>query len=126
MKLRDAMYWVRFTAVTLVSAAVTVLLLNVAAFASEVSPDNLKFAAGVVKAPAYETPATTYIVANPTSIYSDHYFFNTKTTGELKRGEKIDVLAKVKDWDWVLVGKNGTGVGYVAISMLSPSDKYIP
>ena len=127
MKLRDIVYWLRFGAVTIISAAATVVFLNVAAaFAADVSPDSLKFAPGVVKAPAYETPATSYIVANPTSVYSDHSFFETKTTGELKRGEKVEALAKVKDWDWVLVGKNGTGIGYVATSMLAPADKYIP
>jgi hypothetical protein len=46
--------------------------------------------------------------------------------GELKRGEHIDVLAKVKGWEWVVVGKNGTGIGYVSVSMLSPADKYVP
>ena len=127
MKLRDIVYWLRFGAVTMISAAATVAFLNVAAaFAAEVSADSLKLAPGVVKAPAYEAPTTSYIVANPTSIYSDHSFFETKTTGELKRGEKVEALAKVKGWDWLLVGKNGTGIGYVAISMLSPADKYIP
>ena len=101
--------------------------ISAGAFAVDVSVDSLKLGPGVVKATeGYETPPTTYIVANPTSVFNDHYFYNTKVTGELKRGEHVDALAKVKGWDWVLVGKNGTGIGYVAISMLSPSDKYIP
>ena len=120
-------YWIRFGAVTVVSAAATAALLNIAAaFAADISADNLKLAPGVTKAPGYETADTQYIVANPTSIYSDHSFFGTKVTGELKRGEHVDALAKVKGWDWVLVGKGGTGVGYVSTSMLSPADKYIP
>ena len=120
-------YWIRFGAVTIVSAAATAALLNIAAaFAADISADSLKLAPGVTKAPGYETPDTPYIVANPTSIYSDHSFFGTKVTGELKRGEHVDALAKVKGWDWVLVGKGGTGIGYVSTSMLSPADKYIP
>ena len=120
-------YWVRFGAVTVVSAAITVAVLNIAAaFAADISADSLKLAAGVVKAPGYETPDAQYIVANPTSIYSDHSFFGTKVTGELKRGDRVEALAKVKGWDWILVGKGGTGIGYVATSMLSPADKYIP
>jgi len=120
-------YWVRFGAVTVVSAAITVAVLNIAAaFAADISADSLKLAAGVAKAPGYETPDTQYIVANPTSIYSDHSFFGTKVTGELKRGDRVEALAKVKGWDWILVGKGGTGIGYVATSMLSPADKYIP
>lgn len=127
MKLRNLVRWVRFGAVTAVSALATATLLNIAAaFAADVPADSLKFGPGVVKAPGYETPATTYIVANPTSVYSDHSFYGTNVTGELKRGERVDILAKVKGWDWVLVGKDGTGIGYVSISMLSPADKYVP
>jgi len=127
MNLRSISYWIWFGAVTIVSAAVTATLLNIAAaFAADLSADSLKLAAGVTKAPGYESPDTQYIVANPTSIYNDHFFFGTKVTGELKRGEHVDALAKVKGWDWILVGKGGTGIGYVATSMLSPADKYIP
>jgi len=127
MKLPSIAYWLRFGAVTMISAALTVVLLTLAAaFAADVSPASLKLAPGVVKAPAYEAPVTSYIVANPTSVYSDHYFVDTKVTGELKRGERVEALAKVKNWDWLLVGKSGTGIGYVSISMLSPADKYVP
>jgi hypothetical protein len=65
-------------------------------------------------------------VANGTSVYSDHGFHSMPVGAELKRGERVDVLAKVKGWEWVLVGKDGTGIGYVSISMLSPEDKYVP
>jgi hypothetical protein len=124
---RNIPYWMQFGAVTAITAAVTATFLNIAAaFAADISSDTLKFGPGVVKAPGYETPATTYIVANPTSVYSDHSFYGTNVTGELKRGEHVDVLAKVKGWDWVLVGKDGAGIGYVSISMLSPADKYVP
>ena len=96
-------------------------------WAADIPADSVKLAPGVVKAmEGYEMSPASYVDANPTDIYSDHYFYNSKVTGSLKRGDKVDVLAKVKGWDWVLVGRNGTGIGYVAISMLSPSDKYIP
>lgn len=109
------------------TGAIIAAAISAGAFAADISADSLKLAPGVVKAAeGYETPPTTYIVANPTSVFSDHYFYNTKVTGDLKRGDRVDALAKVKGWDWVLVGRNGTGIGYVAISMLSPSDKYIP
>ena len=124
---RDFRYWIQFGTVTAITATVAAPLLNIAAaFAADISTDNLKFAPNVVKAPGYETLATPYIVANGTNIYTDHSFTGTQVTGELKRGDHVDVLAKVKGWDWVLVGKNGTGIGYVSISMLSPVDKYIP
>ena len=127
MMLRDTIHWLRFAAVAVGTAAITVALITVgAARASDVSPSTLKFAPGVVQAPAYETPPASYIVANPTSVYSDHSFCGTMVTGELKRGDHVDALAKVKGYDWVLVGKDGTGIGHVSISLLSPADKYIP
>ena len=94
--------------------------------AADIAPDSLKLAPGVAKAAGYEAPATTYIVANSTNIYSGHTFVETKVTGEIKRGDRVEVLAKVKGWEWALIGKDGTGVGYVSISMLSPADKYVP
>jgi hypothetical protein len=121
MSVRDLCSLARLAAVTIAT-----IFGSPAAFAADISPDSLKFAAGVMKAPAYETPATNYIVANSTNVYSDRWFYDTKVMGELKRGEPVDVLAKVKGWEWVLVGKDGTGIGYVPISMLSPADKYVP
>ena len=125
MKTQDILHHVRVGGVTTVVGAAAVVLLNSAiVLASDVSPDSLKLAPGVVKEAGYETPATNYIVANGTAIYSDHSFYGSKVMGELKRGDHVDVLAKVKGYDWVLVAKNGTGIGYVSISMLSPADKF--
>ena len=96
------------------------------AMGAEIPTDSLKIAAGVVRAPGYETPpAKGYIVANSTNIFSDHAVYGTDVTGQLKLGEKVEALAKVKGWDRILVGKEGTGVGYVPISMLAPEDKYV-
>jgi hypothetical protein len=110
------------TAVALTAA----LALVAAARAADIAPEGLKLAPGIAKAVGYEAPATIYIVANSTNIYSGHTFVDTKVTGELKRGDRVEVLAKVKGWEWALVGKDGTGIGYVSISMLSPADKYVP
>jgi hypothetical protein len=88
--------------------------------------DSPKIAAGVVKAPGYETlPSKSYIVANSTNIFTNHAVDGTDVTGQLKLGEKVEALAKVRGWIWILVGKEGTGIGYVPISMLAPEDKYV-
>ena len=105
---------------------VAALLTSAAAVAGDISADTLKLAPGVAKATGYETPPTTYIVANSTNVYSGPSLVDTKVTGQLKRGDHVEVLAKVKGWEWALVGKDGTGIGYVTISMLSPADKYVP
>jgi len=84
------------------------------ATAAEISPESLKLAPGVVSAPAaYEPVTESYIVANPTNIYNDLSFYGSKVTGELARGERVNALAKVKGWEWLLVGKDGIGIGYV-------------
>jgi hypothetical protein len=124
---RDVLNWARLRAPAALFAALAVMAPGVVpARAADIAADGLKFAADVVKAPAYESPPATYIVANASSIFSDHSFTGTKVMGELKRGDRVEALAKVKGWDWILVGKDGTGIGYVAISMLSPADKYVP
>jgi uncharacterized protein YgiM (DUF1202 family) len=121
-------FLIRSAAIKMAFGAMTfALFANSSASAADIPVDSLKLAPGVVKSPAYETPpAPSYIVANGTNIFSDHAFYGTNVTGELKRGEKPEVLAKVKGWEWVLIGKQGTGIGYVATSMLSPADKYVP
>jgi uncharacterized protein YgiM (DUF1202 family) len=125
MNKRDLSFRARFGTVIGISAAIA--LFNSVAAAADISADSLKLAPAVMKAAeGYETPTTTYIVANSTNVYSSHSLYDTKVTGELKRGDHVDVLAKVKGWEWVLVGKDGTGIGYVSISMLSPADKYVP
>jgi len=125
MNKRDFFVPARLGTVIGISAAIA--LSNSVVAAADISLDSLKLAPGVTKAAeGYETPPTTYIVANGTNVYSGHSFYDTKITGELKRGDHAEVLAKVKGWEWVLVGKDGTGIGYVSISMLSPADKYVP
>ena len=106
--------------------SVVALLSTLTALAADLPAESLKLVPGVVKAAGYESIDTKYIVAIGTSIYSDHAFHSMPVGRELKRGDRVDVLAKVKGWEWVLVVKDGTGIGYVSISMLSPEDKYVP
>ncbi len=127
MRLRDVPNRLRSASVVASAALMVAAFTAVAAMAADIPANGLKLGSGVVMAKeGYETPATAYVVANPTSLFSDHFYFDTKVTGDLKRGDKVDVLAKVKGYDWLLIGRNGTGVGYVPISMLSPADQYHP
>ena len=80
----------------------------------------------VRRAMAYEAPAAQYIVANGTNIYSNHVVYGSTVVGELQRGDRVEALAKVQGYDWILVGRNGQGIGYVPISMLSPANLYVP
>jgi hypothetical protein len=80
----------------------------------------------VTKATAYEAPPAQYIVANPTNIYNNHFVYGSTVVGELMRGQRVEALAKVQGYEWILVGRNGQGIGYVPISMLSPANLYVP
>ena len=54
---------------TVIGISAAIALSNSVAAAADISPDSLKLAPGVVKAAeGYETPATTYIVANGTNV----------------------------------------------------------
>jgi hypothetical protein len=83
-------------------------------------------AANVTRAAAYNAVTTQYVVANPTNIYNNHFVYGATVVGELARGARVEALAKVAGYEWVLVGRNGQGIGYVPISMLSPANLYVP
>ena len=40
--------------------------------------------------------------------------------GQLRAGERFEALAQVRGSDWVLVGQNGVGVGYVHGAYVQP------
>ena len=40
--------------------------------------------------------------------------------GQLRAGETVDALARVQGQNWLLVGRNGVGLGYVAESVVRP------
>lgn len=101
------------------AGAVAGLFAATAAFGqSTISP---KLAPGVKpQASGYESTTTKYVVGNPTPIFSD-ITFTASQTGQLdKLNEPVNVLAQVKNWDWVLVGQNGEGIGYVPTDLLKP------
>jgi hypothetical protein len=107
-------------------AACAWLFEDVSAAAVEIPSASLNLAGDVTMAAGYEKPPAEYIVANGTQIFANHFYYGSKVTGELKRGERIEGLAKVKGYDWLLVGRNGVGIGYVPISMLAPAELYVP
>ena len=47
---------------------------------------------------------------------------NSARVGRLQAGERFQAMAKVRDSDWILVGQNGVGVGYVRGDFVRPLD----
>jgi hypothetical protein len=100
-----------------VAALIAGLTLSANALAATaVSP---RLAPGVKAQAGYEALSERLVVANPTPIYSD-IIWTSPHTGQLdKVGEPVNAIAKVKDWDWVLVGRDGVGIGYVSRDLLT-------
>ena len=103
-------------------------IIAVSAAGSAIAADavNPRLAADVTKAAGFEALTTQYIVANPTNVFANHYMYGSKVTGQLQRGQRVEALAKVRGYEWVLVARNGEGIGYVPISMLAPANLYVP
>jgi hypothetical protein len=95
------------------------------ALAAASAPDGIRLADKVVPAPfGYEAVTTPYVVAEPTPLYISPYIFpGTVTNDKLQPGQPVDILAKAKGYDWILVGKNGIGIGYMPLSRLTPAKR---
>lgn len=92
------------------------------ALAQSASPNAILLAEDLVPAPdGYEIVTAKYVTAKPTDLYISPFLWAGKVMGvRLNAGQQIEVLAKPKGYDWLLVGKNGAGIGYVPMSALSP------
>ena len=49
---------------------------------------------------------------------------NSAKVGRLQAGERFQALAAVRGSDWVLVGVNGVGAGYVRADLVHPAGRY--
>ena len=96
-----------------------------AILAATAGADNIRLANNVVPAPfGYEAVTTQYVVAEPTPLYISPYIYpGTVTNEQLKPGQTVNTLAKAKGYDWILVGKDGVGIGYIPISRLTPAKR---
>src|SRR5207244_1604241 len=47
----------------------------------------------------------------------------SRTLGGLRAGERFQAMAEVRGTDWILVGQNGVGVGYVNQAYVRPHDQ---
>jgi hypothetical protein len=77
----------------------------------------------VVPAPdGYDPVSAKYSTARATDIYISPFIWGGKVKGvHFSAGQPIDILARPKGYDWLLVGKNGTGIGYVPVANVTPA-----
>ena len=75
---------------------------------------NVQLQTQLETAPAnvYTARSTANLRAGPST--------STAVLGSLRAGEQLDGLARVRGSNWILVGRNGTGIGYVSESVVRP------
>lgn len=83
---------------------------------------NMRFAAGVQPASSYEGASGRYQSSTTVNIRSTPATSGA-ILGKLRAGEPIDALARVRGYNstWILAGRNGVAIGYVAESVLRPA-----
>jgi hypothetical protein len=95
------------------------------AFAQRGGSNDVRLASDVVPAPdGFEAASTKYVAARATDIYISPFIWGGKVKGvHFDAGQPIEILARPKGYDWLLVGKDGTGIGYVPFSILSQAKR---
>jgi hypothetical protein len=90
--------------------------------------DNIRLSDDIAPPPfGFDTAPPHYVIVKETPLYVSPYIYpGTVSKDRLKPGQAVTVLAKVKDYGWVLVGRNSIGVGYIPISRLAPAKKTSP
>lgn len=91
----------------------------VSASGKPISMSGLKFASGVEPASGYEGASGRYQARGNANLRGGPST-TSKVVGKLAPGQSIDALARVQGSNWLLAGRDGVGVGYVAESVVSP------
>jgi len=62
----------------------------------------------------FTAKSTAYLRASPST--------QARSMGTLYAGDEVEALARVRGTPWLLIGRNGQGVGYVHESLLQPEE----
>lgn len=112
------------TALALVAALSAAMLAGLfgtaqaAAVAPPLAPEVKAVPEGLV------APLEPYVAANDAELLAEPVY-GAKATGEIKAGQKLEVVGEVMGRPWVLVGKNGVGTGYVSRALVCP-ERFCP
>src|SRR5436190_12545072 len=72
---------------------------------------------------SYNRMGETFVAASTVNMRSAPSA-NSGRVGSLRRGERFQAMASVRGSEWILVGQNGVGVGYVRADLVHPADRY--
>lgn len=85
-----------------------------------VSLSGLRLASGVELAEGYDSAGGRYQARSVANLRGSPST-SAPIVGKLRSGEVVDALARVRGSDWLLAGRDGVGVGYVANSVVRPT-----
>lgn len=86
-------------------------------------PDDYELANGIARS-SYEERDDTLVATRPVTLHASPAT-RGRAVGKLRRGQRFDALAQVRGTDWILVGRDGVGVGYVQSAYTGPDrDSY--
>jgi surface antigen len=80
--------------------------------------DNLRFERGVTVLRSYDAVGGDYTARSAANLRSGPST-GGKVVGKLSAGDRVQVLGGAPNSNWLLVGRDGYGVGYVSASLLS-------
>jgi hypothetical protein len=106
---------------TSLASALVMSIFCAAAAENPSTLDRIHLSNDIVPAPdGFEPVAGKFVVAKSTDVYISPFIWAGKVTGlHLNAGQPVQVLAKLKGYDWLLIGMMNEGMGYVPISILT-------
>ena len=86
---------------------------------------QIPLAGDVVPAPdGFVAVGPKYVTTRATDLYISPFLWAGKVRDiHLAAGQAVEVLGQPKGYDWLLIGKNGTGVGYLPRSVLAEAQR---
>jgi surface antigen len=92
-------------------------------YAQPISAGSLRLGQGVSWASAYETAPGLYTVRSTGNLRAAPST-QARVLGQVYRGSQVEALARVQGTPWILVGRNGQGIGYVSDTLLEAQAGY--
>ncbi len=86
-----------------------------------VAGDSLRFERNIQQLPSYDAVGADYTARSTANLRSGPSTSGT-VVGKLSTGERVEILGAVPGSNWLLVGRNGYGTGYVSASLLTASN----
>ena len=92
-------------------------------YAQPISAQSLRLGPNVSWANAYEAAPSLFTVRSTGNLRAAPST-QARSLGQVSRGSQVEGLARVRGTPWILVGRNGEGIGYVSDTLLQAQAGY--